>query len=194
MIHVRAWHKGLILARIFAPRTPVVFQYHGTDIRGKTIPRFVRRLATKILVSTKDLLQDGVEYYGRPISPNFRDFGNRKLGTALYMRTPPFDKEKEALEFSRKRGLELTILNRLPDRPLKFIPYKDFPEYLSSFEFYLDLKGLTTPDVLSKSGLQAIASGCKVLVDTGEILDDTEQTSADEYITLYEKLINRRKE
>lgn len=193
LIHVRAGPKGLILAKLFAPRTPVVMQFHGTDIRGKEIPWYVKKLANKIIVSTKDLVREGVECYGRPISSEFMDYNNKRNGTALFMRTFPIDKEREAKEFAKENNLELTILNRLPDRPLRFIPYSEFPEFLSSFEYYLDLKGLTSREVLSKTGLQAIACGCKVLVDTGEIVTETEQTSVEKYLDLYQKLINEHK-
>ncbi|MFX0014123.1 MAG: hypothetical protein ACFFB2_06510 [Promethearchaeota archaeon] len=191
LIHVRAWTKGLILAKLFSPRVPIVFQYHGTEIRGREIPIYVKRLATKILVSTKDLLREGVEYYGRPISPSFKDHGNKRKGTALFIRTPPVDKTEEAKNFAKENNLELTILNRMADQPLKVIPFNEFPEFLSSFEYVLDLKGLTSREVLSKAGLEAIASGCKVLVDTGEIITETEQTPVEKYIRLYNRLITK---
>jgi hypothetical protein len=132
-----------------------------------------------------------VEYYGRPISPRFKDYGNRRKGTALFIRTYPVDKTEEAKKFAEENNLELTILNRMFDQPMKIVPYNEFPEFISSFEYVLDLKGLTSPDVLSKVGLQAIASGCKVLVDTKEIITETEQTKVEAYIKLYKSLITK---
>lgn len=193
LIHIRAWEKGLFFARFFAPRTPIVFQYHGTDIRGREIPIYVKKLANIILVSTKDLLREGVEYYGRPISPRFKNYGNRRKGTALFIRTYPVDKTEEAKEFAEENNLELTILNRMTDQPMKIVPYDEFPEFLSSFEYVLDLKGLTSPEVLSKVGLQAIACGCKVLVDTKEIITETEQTQVEAYVKLYQNLIAKKR-
>jgi len=60
LIHVRAWYKGLFLTKLFTPRTPVLFQYHGTDIREKEIPWYVKRFSNKIMTSTKDLVGEGI--------------------------------------------------------------------------------------------------------------------------------------
>lgn len=73
IIHVHGWDKGVLLGRLVGLRTFIIMHYHGTDIRGKdirgkVIPGYVKRFSSKIIVSTKDLLRNGVEYYGYPVN------------------------------------------------------------------------------------------------------------------------------
>lgn len=114
---------------------------------------------------------------------------NRRKGKALFTRTYPIDKLAEALVFCEENNLNLTIINRIPDFPINTIPHEQFIELLRCFEYYLDLKGLTTPEILSRSGLEALKAGCKVLVDTGEIITDFKMTSPDDYIQLYREIM-----
>lgn len=67
VVHINSWKKGLILVRIFRSKAKVVMQFHGTDIRGKRIPRYVKALSDKILVSTKDLVNKDTTYMGVPL-------------------------------------------------------------------------------------------------------------------------------
>ena len=105
--------------------------------------------------------------------------------TALFIRTYPVDKLEEAISFCKLNDIELTVINRINDSPINIIPHNQFLELLKCFEYYLDLKGLTTKDVLSSSGLEALQASCKVLVDTGEIITDFQTTTAKDYINLY---------
>jgi len=113
--------------------------------------------------------------------------------TALFTRTFPIDKLKEAINFCQENNLKLTIINRIPDFPINTIPHKQFLELLKCFDYYLDLKGLTTSDVLSRSGLEALRASCKVLVDTGEIITDFKMTSPNDYVKLYFELFESSK-
>jgi len=112
---------------------------------------------------------------------------------ALFTRTYPIDKLKEAINFCQENNLKLTVINRISDFPINTIPHKQFLKLLKCFDYYLDLKGLTTSDVLSRSGLEALRAGCKVLVDTGEIITDFKMTSPDDYVKLYFELFESSK-
>lgn len=112
---------------------------------------------------------------------------------ALFTRTYPIDKLKEAINFCQENNLKLTIINRLPGFPINTIPHTQFLEFLKCFDYYLDLKGLTTSEVLSRSGLEALRAGCKVLVDTGEIIIDFKMTSPDDYVKLYFEILESSK-
>jgi hypothetical protein len=173
------------LAKIICPWIPVLLHYHGDDIRNRETPYLIKKLAKKIVVSTLDLVRDNFELYTCPISPRFRDYENRKQKTALYCLTPPVDQTEKAKAFCQEHDLELTIL----DRKEKYIPYSQLPEFLSSFEYVLDLKGLTSPSVISKLALEAISCGCKILVDTGEIITTFPTRTGKDYFNLYQEML-----
>lgn len=64
IVHVHYWTKGVIFAKIFS-RAKIIMHFHGSDIRGKVVPDYVKNWS-KVLVSTRDLLVYGGEYYGFP--------------------------------------------------------------------------------------------------------------------------------
>lgn len=66
IVHINSWSKGIFLVKMFAPRSKLVFQFHGSDLRGKTIPWFVKFFSKIILVSTKDLIRKDTMYLGVP--------------------------------------------------------------------------------------------------------------------------------
>ena len=62
------------------------------------------------------------------------------------------------------------------------------------YEWYLDLKGLTSSTVLSKTGIEFLQtsspeSPAKVLTDSGEVLTSFNTTSNEEYFQLVESLV-----
>jgi hypothetical protein len=116
---------------------------------------------------------------------------NKRKGKALFTRTYPVDKTNQAYAFCKQYKLTLEIINRLTDQPITTIPHHEFLHKLTQVEYYLDLKGLTSPTVLSVSGIEALERGCKVLVDTGEIITDFQTTRFQEYINLYKALLQR---
>ena len=66
IIHVNSLRWGVILARVLRPRTPILMHFHGSDIRKRTIPRWISPFVTKMIVSTRDLVREGVDYFGYP--------------------------------------------------------------------------------------------------------------------------------
>ena len=113
-----------------------------------------------------------------------------KKGTALFVRTSPVDKLLEAQKFARDNDLQLEIITRLPGQERGVLAHDEFLLKLNTVEYYLDLKGLTSMTVLSVSGIEALERGCKVLVDTGEIVHEFTTTSFDDYVKLYRELLD----
>ena len=118
---------------------------------------------------------------------------NSRKGKALFTRTYPVDKTDQAITFCKKNNLKIEIINRMSDQPINTVPHQEFLTKLTQVEYYLDLKGLTSPNVLSVSGIEAIKRGCKVLVDTGDIVTEFQTTKFQDYLDLYEKLLKRNK-
>jgi hypothetical protein len=66
IIHVNSLKWGVILARLLRPRTPILMHFHGSAIRNGIISQWISWFVTKIIVSTRDLVRKGVDYYGYP--------------------------------------------------------------------------------------------------------------------------------
>lgn len=204
VILVRYIFDILPLVRVFAYRTPLIMQFHGSDLRrfqnGVLIARkrlpWQARLATRIIVSTRDLEQWG-EYYGTPIHPMFKPGppGRRKPGTALHIKTEAArDTEYRAREYAEKMGLEITVIDRTKG---EMMPHAMMPQFLQQFEWYLDIKDLTSSKVLSKTAIEFLRTSgpdlqCKVYTDSGEVVASFETTTNDEYLELLESMLSSR--
>ena len=164
VIHVNSIMKGLVVARYYAPSTPIVFTYCGTDVRGRRKAHPETSLADLVTVATPDLQKYGL-WIDRAIDPMFYYRRNRKEGTAFGIYADYWLKDTRPLmqEWCDKRGVELTLLDRTnPDHTP--IEHHHMPTILSSFEYYLDFKGIT--GALSRAAIEAIACGCKVIHDS----------------------------
>jgi len=187
-IHVSTIIKALVLARQYQKRTPIVFEYHGGEIRSREKPHPEVSLADIVAVSTNDMLKYGDVWLDRPIPSWFEYKGGRVPGTAFmtYHSNYVKDQREMAKLWCEERGLELTIVDRDHDEP---IPYQEMPEFLSKYEYYLDFKG--HPDVtLSKNAIEAIACGCKVVADAkpSEIIEDYDIVTSVKYYELYKSM------
>jgi len=183
-IHVNANIPALVLARLLAPTTPIVLQYHGNDVRFRSKVHPEATLADKVIVSTPDLARFG-EWFDRPIESMFHYRGGRKKGTALLVYTSYFpDKRAIAKSLCAKKGIELRILDRDVEGG---VPFEELPSFLSMFEYYLDFKGISDPKTCSKMALEAMACGCKVITDydIDRVLDDYKLATPKTYLTLY---------
>jgi hypothetical protein len=194
IIHVSSSMELLRIARRFAPRTPIIMSYHGTDIRGKPLEEAKRaaELADFIHVTTPDLQMYG-EWIDRVIGEHFYYRGGREDDTALMYYSPhfPVDCRNTARRLCLERELTLTFLDST-DPEYEPIPNKDMPHLYSKYEYYLDLKGI--PDARSLCALEALACGCKVIHDPylpALTSDDYPLAKVDAYITLYEELMKR---
>jgi hypothetical protein len=190
VIHVSSSLKILIIARFFAFHTPIVFFYHGRDIRGRQSPHRETKLADKVCVTTPDLAKYG-EWWDRPTPGMFYYRGGRKANTALLVFAPYFksDSREIAKTWCKKRDIELTIL----DRSEEVVPHEDMPKLLSQFEYVLDFKGhRTNKKLLSKIALESLACGCKVVSESDlELIimpGEYKRRTPEEYLEMYKSL------
>lgn len=172
VIHINSSHQFIPFVRLFTQRTPIVFMYHGSEARTRSKAGRSHRLevswSKKILVSTPDIREFG-EWYDRPIPSFFRYTGGRVKGSALMIYAEFFaeygkDQRELAREVCSNLGLDLTIRQRRNENP---IPHSEMPKLYSQYEYFLDFKGHDSDKTfaLSKSALEAMACGCKVLQD-----------------------------
>jgi len=181
-IHINSNVTLVPIVRATAPFTPIIFQYHGDDVRDrKRIHTEVQFLTDRVIVSTPDLAQFG-KVFGCPIDSSFYPRGGRKTGTALLIiaGNAREDKSDIALDYCKQNGLDLTVVDC---RKGEKIPFAEMPEFLSSFEYYFDFKGI---NALSKKAMEAMSCGCKVIPeDMSEILTDFHRTTPADYVRLY---------
>jgi len=194
LILVRSRYELIPFIRIFAPRTPLVLQFHGSEIRGKDKLPWQAKLATKRIATTKDITK-WADYYGTPISARFKPppIGTREKGTALFVRTMRGAKDclDEAVAFAKEKKLELTVIDRTKGEN---IPHSEMPSVMQRHEWYLDLKGLTSDAVLSKTAIEFLhttneESPGKVLTDEGTTVEEFRTTTNEQYLELFNSLI-----
>ncbi|MFW9965281.1 MAG: glycosyltransferase [Candidatus Sifarchaeia archaeon] len=168
-IHVNAYYSNLPVIKACSLFTPVIMHYHGIEIRfRKRIHPTVRLFADKVIVSTPDLKKYG-EWYGCPIPKEFYYRGGRESGTAVifFGKVLPLadtdEKTRDAEIICNKLGLKLTIIN---NQKGESVPSSQMPEFLSKFEYLFDFKGLTHSPIFSKTALEALSCGVKVIHDS----------------------------
>ena len=165
IVHVHSFDKLIPFLKFIYPKKPVVLHYHGTRIRNKWSERkkFWSK-ADKVLVSTSDLMEEAPSdaiYLSNPVDTDLfypQLNCNRKPKSALAFRYH-LDEEK-AMSYVRKYYLQLTFLERK-------IPYKEMLEIFNQYEYYVDRTEIPS---LSKTALEALACGCKVVTWEGKIL------------------------
>lgn len=177
LVHVHS----LICLFFLVPKRKLILHFHGDDIRQRpSLKGFVDRLFSRLFLrlfssrytfylSTPDLLRDcpsGV-YMPNPVdvehfSVNPRNFD---VGTALYTENWHEKSCAWAKDMAERHGLLLTNVNRAKN---DYIPYQNFPEYLANFEFFIDRHGIES---LSKTALEALALGLKVIRWDGKIVE-----------------------
>lgn len=198
LILLRQNFQILPIIKLVAPFTPIILQFHGEEIRHCTKFPWQSRLATIRIVSTRDLSKWGA-FYSTPIHPMFEPApqGIRQKGNALFIRgyLGVNDGLAAAEAFSKDNNLELTVIDRTKGEQ---IPYYEMPKVLQKYEWYLDLKGHTTREVISKTAIEFLhttnaESLGKVLTDDGEIITRESLgfyvTPPSEYLKLVENLV-----
>lgn len=187
-IHVNASLPSLVLARLIQPCIPIVFHYHGIEVRYRSEAHSEMVLADKVIVSTPDLRKYG-EWYDRPVDRRFHYQGGRRDRTAVMFYADFYmsDLRVQAQEWCDERGIDLTIIERD-----KGISYQEMPRFLSTFEYYLDFKGYGDPNAISRLAIEAAACGCKIVSDTdpSRIITEYHFPQPEEYIKLYQSLKN----
>lgn len=159
-IHDNHWLLWLLI-----PFKHKILEFHGTDLRQKPArgkQAKYNRLFLKFfrnnvvcVVSTFDLLKElpSATWLPNPVDSKFiKCSKRRKPLSAVY-----FCKWYESTDKIRKeafnRGWNLTIVDQQ-------IPYGKMPEFLGRFEYVIDRFNIPS---LSKTALEALSLGCKVL-------------------------------
>lgn len=77
-----------------------------------------------------------------------------------------YEKSLEAIDYAVKNNLKLFVLNRAIG---EFIEYRDLPEFLSKFSYYIDRHNI---DSLSKTALESLSMGLTVIDYNGNVIND----------------------
>jgi glycosyltransferase involved in cell wall biosynthesis len=172
IIHVHSAYRFVKYFRRIYPFKRIVMHFHGEDVRctGWDNLKQIIRQSNLILVSTPDLLEgapDNVVYLPNPVDiDHFKPNLNlRREKTALYFLK---HQRKEDLKWTKEIVKQYNLKLYIHDRKRKPIPYSQLPPFLNSFEFYIDP---SYPHAVSKTALEAMACGLKVVLWNGEIID-----------------------
>jgi len=158
---------GLAILPLFKPK---IIEFHGDDIRTKPtmygklhklkVNLFMKLYRKKFYVSTPDMLTEfpKAEWIPNPVdTDHFKPTNHNPIkNEALYARNW-YESGEHAEAICQKYNLKITVLRRdLND----WIDYKEFPEYLSQFEYYITRKEIPS---MCKTGLEALAEGLTVI-------------------------------
>lgn len=192
IVHIHSLDNLVPLFRLLNPRKPIVLHYHGSEIRGKWAfkKRFWNVPNVTVLVSTPDLLvgaPDHAIYLPNPVDTDIFHPNQgvvRKPRSALAFRC--FIDEAKVRMYAEKHGLELTVLERN-------YPFLDMPRLLSSYEYFIDKTELSS---LSKTALEALACGTKVIRWDGEVVTQLPEEHRPENVVkklyeIYSRLMKR---
>lgn len=136
----------------------VVIHLHGTEIRrrrNKPVTKLALKISDIVLVSTPDLLSyyEKAIWLPNPIDPQFRKLNRKRRGALYFPHWYEPESEEKVKEHCKNMGLDLTIQNKL-------VPYDQMPRFLNQFEVFFDRLTISS---LSKTALEALACGCKVI-------------------------------
>lgn len=174
VIHVHGTVELVPLLRAKHPDKKIILHHHGDNLRHMD-PAYRAKHekgADKIVVATTDLCEYGGHDW-LPIPVDTDLFAPRKparngKAVLLLIRDEPRDIKIQLL---RDHGVTLDYT--LHDTNTDPIPYVDMPDFLSRYEYYIDIKWLPMGKILhgmSTTGLQALAVGSKVLDHNFEIV------------------------
>ncbi len=185
IIHIHDFDKIVPIMRklpILKNKT-IVLHYHGSRIRNnwKKRKKFWVK-ADVILVSTKDLLDkapEHVKYLPNPIDTDifkvYKEVKKRKkVALYVYAHYP-----MEHLEWPKKVAKNFGLKLYIHDRKRKPIPHKKLPLLLNLFEFLIDRNYIPS---LSKTALEALACGLKVIRWDEKIIDKLPNTHKPTYV------------
>jgi len=186
VIHVHIVDKIVPILKFIYPWKKIVLHYHGTDIRGRwrEKERYWRR-ADLILVSTRDLLEGAprdIEVHHLPSPVDLEIFRPipelRRPGTALFMTSSELKhrvSQPWAIDVARRLKLKLDII----DREKVMIPHRKLPLLLNRYEYFIDHRWVPA---LSKTALEALACGLKVIRWDEKILQGLPEQHKPEYV------------
>jgi hypothetical protein len=168
VIHIHGLYKLVPIVAALFPNKFIVYHSHGSDMRHKWKQRRVfLDHANEIFyvshnIESPDMPKRAI-YLPNPVDTDlFNADGKSHLeGHAL---TFSFRADNEAIAYAVKHGLILDIIDSKKN-PVK---YTELPTLLGKYEYYLDFKrdigGISYGEYcMSKTGLEALACGCKVV-------------------------------
>lgn len=170
VLHVHSLFGCIKWLRLLYPFKKIILQYHGSDLRLTKYnwSKIAAELsASKIFLTTSDLKSYCHSDYvivGNPIDiEHFKPNGNNRNGKSL------------AFYESSKWNTDFTNPNTdYFDRNKTRISYKDMPAFLNQYSGYIDIKIMNNKilQAMSKTGLESIACGLKVMRYDGKIITE----------------------
>jgi hypothetical protein len=170
ILHVQTLDKIIPYLNILYHK-PVILSYYGSDIRDKWKPR--QKLwshADLILYSTQELLTSETPkqalWFPCPIDTEL--FYPRDSASPETAVTFEYNANDLATKYATEKGLALTIRKRS-------VRYQEMPDFLSKFEYYVDVKRSKDGELskaMSKTGLEALACGCKAIRWDGQVMSE----------------------
>lgn len=170
VIHLHdAWFMVPLLS--LYPNKKIIMHYHGSLVRTGIKDKWRKKwekLCHVILVSTPDLLEYHYEktptYVPNPIDTEL--FHKRKTGSGVFA-SLKFGTEPEQVEYLLKQnGMNLNVdYQVIKKKGITQIPYKDFADKLSQYEYYVDIPIVNGKIIHANSttGLQAMSVGLRVV-------------------------------
>jgi len=207
IIHIHAKDRLVPTIKAIYPKKKVVLTYHGSEIRSNNGDNPSLDISTgkrnywaerekywgkadAITVTTKDLLggaPENVVYTPAPVDKSlWKRSEEYTKKTAYYSRYWGRQAEADimAFQWAKKGGMSLHISTRKRT-------YSEYRKSLESYEYFLDIKQVPSGEVLrvlSRSGLEFLALGGKVL-NNGKIYKKfPEEASAENVANQMEKI------
>jgi hypothetical protein len=205
IIHLHdSWFMILPL-RILYPRKKIIIHYHGSLVRNNTLGKkrkFLERFVNQILIATPDLYYH--QYRTEPI------YVPDPIDDKLFSKQYEVKQNHRAFVLLKHNQDEIELRNMLID--LGFgghvetqkrvkgyangTQYKDFPNKLKDFEYYIDIPIINNEIIPSHScaGLQALSMGLKVVRWDGETVEGLPEIHTPEYVVnflddIYKKIL-----
>jgi len=199
IIHLHDAYFMILPLKIIYPKKKIIIHYHGSLVRDNTLGNkrlILEKYVDKIILSTPDLLP--FTYNSKPelildmidetlFKPRPRPMNGRALSCLKHTQTD------HALR-NRIINQGFTFHLETQGRNKRLIPYKDFPNYLNKFEFYIDMPIINNKIIYANSctGLQAMSLGLKVISNDGSIKSSLPDKHKPEFVM--ERLIEIYKE
>lgn len=176
IIHIHDRDILIPVLKFLNPEKPIIIHYHGTKIRRKWEQR--KRFwikADRILISTRDLFEGappGVELAPNPVDlALFFPVNNRiPIDKAIHFK---YNADDIAKQLAKMHGIDLVIHDTSTDP----IPHREMRSYLTQYTTFIDVKRdvrgniLYPENTLSKTALEALACGLKVIPCQGDIIE-----------------------